>query len=135
MSWEQLQEAIVACERCPRLRVYCLQVAERRRRAFQHETYWAKPVPNFGDPGARLLIVGLAPAAHGGNRTGRIFTGDASGDFLFDALYRTGFANQSVSRHRDDGLQLHDALITAAVHCAPLITSQLLRSKPIASPI
>ncbi|MCS7191002.1 MAG: uracil-DNA glycosylase [Fimbriimonadales bacterium] len=118
-DWEQLNAEIVACQQCPRLVMYRAQVAQRKRAAFRNWDYWGKPVPNFGSPDAALLIVGLAPAAHGGNRTGRIFTGDASGDFLFDALYRTGFCNQPISTHRDDGLTLYNAAITAAVHCAP----------------
>jgi uracil-DNA glycosylase len=107
---------IVSCERCPELRRYCSEVAERKRRAYRGEEYWGKPVPSFGDPKARLLIVGLAPAAHGGNRTGRVFTGDASGDFLYGALFRAGFSNQAESRRAGDGLQLKDAYITAVLH-------------------
>lgn len=118
-QWEQLQEHIVGCQRCPRLRQYCLRVAQHKRAAYRDWQYWAKPVPNFGSPEARLLIVGLAPAAHGANRTGRMFTGDRSGDFLFRALYETGFATQPFSHHREDGLQLRAAAITAVVHCAP----------------
>lgn len=118
-NYERLQAEIVACVRCSRLRTYCQQVAQRKRAAYRDWDYWGKPVPNFGSPDARLLIVGLAPAAHGGNRTGRIFTGDASGNFLYDALYRAGFCNQPLSTHRHDGLQLHEVLITAALHCAP----------------
>ncbi|MCS6919439.1 MAG: uracil-DNA glycosylase [Fimbriimonadales bacterium] len=118
-DWDALNDAIIACSRCPRLVAYREQVAQTKRAAFRNQTYWGKPVPNFGEPSAPLLIVGLAPAAHGGNRTGRIFTGDASGDFLFDALYRAGFCNQPTSTHCDDGLTLHNAALTAAVHCAP----------------
>lgn len=118
-EWNALNCEIVACERCPRLRAYCQQVAQTKRRAFREERYWGKPVPNFGRPDARLLIVGLAPAAHGGNRTGRLLTGDASGDFLFDALYEVGFCNQPTSTHYDDGLELYDCALCAAVRCAP----------------
>jgi uracil-DNA glycosylase family 4 len=116
---DAIRADIVACALCPRLRTYCARVAAERKRAHRDDVYWGKPVPGFGDPGARLLIVGLAPAAHGGNRTGRVFTGDGSGDFLMHALFRTGFANIPTSRDIHDGLRLDDAYVLAAVRCAP----------------
>jgi uracil-DNA glycosylase len=114
-----LTAEIVACRRCPRLVAWRELVAREKVARFRDETYWGRPVPGFGDPDARILLVGLAPAAHGGNRTGRVFTGDASGDFLFAAMYAVGLANQPTGRRVDDGLALHDAYIAAAVRCAP----------------
>jgi uracil-DNA glycosylase family 4 len=114
-----LNQAVIACRRCPRLVEWRELVAREKRAAFRDEEYWGRPMQGFGDPAARVLVLGLAPAAHGGNRTGRIFTGDRSGDFLFASLHRVGLANQATSVARDDGLELRGAYVVAAVRCAP----------------
>ncbi|PYX71617.1 MAG: uracil-DNA glycosylase [Acidobacteria bacterium] len=120
MSWlTVLNREVVGCSRCPRLVAYREEVAREKRRAYREWEYWGKPVPGFGDPDARVLVMGLAPGAHGSNRTGRPFTGDASGKFMYPVLYETGFANQPTATDRDDGLKLKDLYITAAVRCAP----------------
>ncbi|HLI94745.1 MAG TPA: uracil-DNA glycosylase [Candidatus Baltobacteraceae bacterium] len=118
-TFDLIQQTVVQCTKCRELRTYCSQVAVEKKKAYRDWTYWGKPVPAFGDENARVMLVGLAPGAHGSNRTGRMFTGDASGDFLYPALYRAGFATQPSAVSADDGMELHDCIITAALRCAP----------------
>ena len=131
---EKLEEEVISCRRCERLVAWREEVARTKRRAYVDQDYWGKPVPGFGDPQARILVVGLAPGAHGSNRTGRMFTGDASGDFLFPALYKSGFASQPTAQSRQDNLELKDLFITAVGRCAPPankpITSELQNCRP-----
>jgi uracil-DNA glycosylase family 4 len=134
MGLPDVQRQIIACARCRRLRRYCERVAMEKKAAHRDEVYWGRPVPGFGDPAARLLVVGLAPAAHGANRTGRVFTGDGSGDFLMRAMYEAGFANQLESRHASDGLVLRGAYIAAAVRCAPPGNKPTLREMAACRP-
>ena len=130
----RLTDEIVACRLCPRLVEWRERVAQEKVARFRGETYWGRPVPGFGDPEARILLLGLAPAAHGGNRTGRVFTGDASGDFLWSALHRAGLADRAVSRRADDGLTLTDAYIAAAVRCAPPANKPTVEERDTCAP-
>ena len=132
--WNALNKKIIACERCPRLIAHCQQIAVDKRAAYREDEYWGRPVANFGDADAQVLIVGLAPAAHGANRTGRMFTGDRSGDWLFRSLHKTGFANQANADSVDDGLKLQNCAITAACHCAPPDNKPTTEEKQNCSP-
>jgi uracil-DNA glycosylase len=133
-TFEELNRELITCRRCPRLVAWREEIARTKRAAFADQEYWGRPVPGFGDPHARLLILGLAPAAHGGNRTGRVFTGDRSGDWLFGSLHRTGFANQPRSVSRDDGLALSDCYVTAPVKCAPPDNKPLPQERDTCAP-
>ena len=119
MSFSTIRRQVIACQRCPRLRAYCARIAKDRRAAYRDEVYWGRPVPSFGDHRARVLVLGLAPGAHGANRTGRMFTGDRSGDFLMHAMHEVGFASVPTSHHAKDGLKLRDVYVSAVVRCAP----------------
>jgi uracil-DNA glycosylase len=119
LELKNLHQQIIQCDKCTRLREHCIKIGQEKRKSFSSDTYWAKPVPGFGDPNAKLVIVGLAPAAHGANRTGRIFTGDRSGEWLYRALHKAGFSNLAASTNVSDGLKLHNAYITCVAHCAP----------------
>src|SRR6187549_4190443 len=130
----RLTEEIVACRRCPRLVAWRERVARDKVARFRDEAYWGRPVPGFGDPEARILLLGLAPAAHGGNRTGRVFTGDASGDFLWAALHRAGLADRAISRRADDGLTLTGVYIAAAVRCAPPANKPTIEERDTCAP-